>query len=67
MCHRESGLLAELAQELAIEQRQNVWVDGTLRDFEWRFKTASAFLSKKALFSSTFPNWRAKRIENGPS
>lgn len=35
MCHRESGFLAELAQELAMEQRQNVWVDGSLRDFEW--------------------------------
>ncbi|KAJ8599389.1 hypothetical protein CTAYLR_007034, partial [Chrysophaeum taylorii] len=38
MCHRESGLLAELAQELAMGQRQNVWVDGSLRDFEWHAK-----------------------------
>ena len=35
MCHKESGLLAELAQELAMDQSFNVWVDGSLRDFEW--------------------------------
>mmetsp|Transcript_19485 Transcript_19485/g.67574 ORF Transcript_19485/g.67574 Transcript_19485/m.67574 type:complete len:584 (+) Transcript_19485:122-1873(+) len=34
-CHRESGTLAELAQELAMEQRVHVWVDGSLRDFDW--------------------------------
>uniref|UniRef100_A0A6S8CUX6 Zeta toxin domain-containing protein n=3 Tax=Aureoumbra lagunensis TaxID=44058 RepID=A0A6S8CUX6_9STRA len=38
MCHRESGLLAELAQEIAMEQRLHVWVDGSLRDFEWHAK-----------------------------
>ena len=35
LCHRESGTLAELAQELAMDQRVHVWVDGSLRDFDW--------------------------------
>lgn len=35
MCHKESGLLAEMAMELAIESERNVWVDGSLRNFEW--------------------------------
>eukprot|EP00635_Sarcinochrysidales_sp_CCMP3193_P006938 CAMPEP_0118898530 /NCGR_PEP_ID=MMETSP1166-20130328/5479_1 /TAXON_ID=1104430 /ORGANISM="Chrysoreinhardia sp, Strain CCMP3193" /LENGTH=757 /DNA_ID=CAMNT_0006837639 /DNA_START=252 /DNA_END=2525 /DNA_ORIENTATION=+ len=35
MCHKESGFIAELAQELAMDQSLNVWVDGSLRDFEW--------------------------------
>ena len=34
-CHRESGLLAELAQAAAMDAQQNVWVDGSLRDGEW--------------------------------
>ena len=35
LCHRESATLAELAAELAMEQRVHVWVDGSLRDFDW--------------------------------
>ena len=35
MCHRESGLLQELAQEVAMRSNQNVWVDGSLRDGKW--------------------------------
>ncbi|KAK7230203.1 Zeta toxin [Aureococcus anophagefferens] len=31
-CHRESGLLAELTQDVAMQQSQHVWVDGSLRD-----------------------------------
>ena len=34
-CHKESGLLAELAQELAMRHRLHVWVDGSLRDHGW--------------------------------
>eukprot|EP00929_Paragymnodinium_shiwhaense_P118126 TRINITY_DN8984_c0_g1_i1.p1 TRINITY_DN8984_c0_g1~~TRINITY_DN8984_c0_g1_i1.p1 ORF type:complete len:750 (+),score=129.74 TRINITY_DN8984_c0_g1_i1:99-2348(+) len=35
MCHQESGLLQELAQEVALERSQNVWIDGSLRDHVW--------------------------------
>lgn len=31
-CHRESGLLAEITQEVAMVQRQHVWFDGSLRN-----------------------------------
>lgn len=31
-CHRESGLLAEITQEVAMTQRQHVWFDGSLRN-----------------------------------
>jgi len=34
-CHRESGFLQEVAQEVAMRRSQNVWVDGSLRDGEW--------------------------------
>jgi hypothetical protein len=34
-CHRESAFLQEIAQELAMQLRQNVWVDGSLRDADW--------------------------------
>ena len=35
MCHRESGYLQEIAQEVAMRNSQNVWVDGSLRDGNW--------------------------------
>lgn len=35
MCHRESGFLQEIAQEIAMRNSQNVWVDGSLRDGGW--------------------------------
>lgn len=35
MTHRESGYLAEIAQEVAMERRQHVWIDGSLRDAKW--------------------------------
>jgi len=35
LCHKESGLLQELCQEAAMSGRQNVWVDGSLRDGAW--------------------------------
>ena len=34
-CHRESGFLQEIAQEVAMKSSQNVWVDGSLRDGAW--------------------------------
>ena len=35
LCHRESGFVQEIAQEVALRSRQNVWVDGSLRDGHW--------------------------------
>ena len=35
MCHRESGYIQEIAQEVAMRASQNVWVDGSLRDGDW--------------------------------
>ena len=33
--HSESGYLQEIAQEVAMRNSQNVWVDGSLRDGNW--------------------------------
>jgi len=35
LTHRECGYCVELAQEAAMQQSKNVWVDGSLRDREW--------------------------------
>jgi len=35
MCHQESGLLQELCQEVAMTEKRNVWIDGSLGDAEW--------------------------------
>jgi len=35
MCHKESGFLQEIAQEVAMARSQNVWIDGALWDHEW--------------------------------
>eukprot|EP00301_Raphidiophrys_heterophryoidea_P022329 c6513_g1_i2.p1 GENE.c6513_g1_i2~~c6513_g1_i2.p1 ORF type:complete len:622 (+),score=132.55 c6513_g1_i2:100-1866(+) len=35
MCHRESGYIAEIAQQAAMQRRQHVWVDGSLRNGEY--------------------------------
>ncbi|KAJ1458777.1 zeta toxin-domain-containing protein [Pelagophyceae sp. CCMP2097] len=51
LCHAESGLLAELTQELAMRQRQHVWVDGSLRDFQW-------YDQKLAGLRRNFPHYR---------
>ena len=48
---QESGTLAELAQELAMEQRCHVWVDGSLRDFDW-------YAPKIASLRKQFPHYR---------
>ena len=51
LCHRESGTLAELAQALAMDQRCHVWVDGSLRDFDW-------YAPKIASLRKQFPHYR---------
>ncbi|CAN0541055.1 unnamed protein product, partial [Ectocarpus sp. 12 AP-2014] len=35
LTRRESGYLVEIAQEVAMSQMKNVWVDGSLRDSKW--------------------------------
>lgn len=35
MCHKESAFLQQLAQEVAMRARRDVWIDGTLADFGW--------------------------------
>lgn len=34
-CHKESGYLQEIAQEVAMRERQHIWVDGSLSDGDW--------------------------------
>ena len=35
LCHQESGYILEIAQEVALNNCQNVWIDGSLRDWKW--------------------------------
>lgn len=53
MCHRETGFIQEIAQEIAMRKSQNVWVDGSLRDGEWfskvRYLSITVFDSKPCL------------------
>eukprot|EP00565_Helicotheca_tamesis_P005429 CAMPEP_0185738464 /NCGR_PEP_ID=MMETSP1171-20130828/33061_1 /TAXON_ID=374046 /ORGANISM="Helicotheca tamensis, Strain CCMP826" /LENGTH=416 /DNA_ID=CAMNT_0028409719 /DNA_START=125 /DNA_END=1376 /DNA_ORIENTATION=+ len=36
--HAESGYIAEIAAHLAMDNSMNVWVDGSLRNYEWYAK-----------------------------
>jgi len=38
MTHKESGMLQEIAQEVALMGSQNVWIDGSLGDHAWYTK-----------------------------
>lgn len=51
MCHRESAYMQEIAQEAALENSQNIWVDGSLRDGRW-FKKVFTNLRER------FPTYR---------
>lgn len=51
MCHKESGLLQELATELALTRGQNTWIDGSLGDHEW-------FRLEFAKIRQRFPQYR---------
>ena len=35
LCHRESGFIQELCQEVSLRSRQNTWIDGSLGDSAW--------------------------------
>ena len=51
MCHRESGYLQEIVQEVSMMQCQHVWVDGSLRDGQWFSKIFDELRER-------FPNYR---------
>lgn len=34
-CHKESCYIQEIAQEVSFRRKQNIWVDGSLRDAQW--------------------------------
>eukprot|EP00658_Telonema_sp_P-2_P079296 TRINITY_DN7620_c0_g2_i1.p1 TRINITY_DN7620_c0_g2~~TRINITY_DN7620_c0_g2_i1.p1 ORF type:complete len:424 (+),score=123.63 TRINITY_DN7620_c0_g2_i1:479-1750(+) len=34
-CHKESGLMQEIAQEEALQRSRNTWVDGSLGNHQW--------------------------------
>lgn len=38
MCHKESGFLQEIAQEVSLQNNQNTWIDGSLQDSGWYTK-----------------------------
>lgn len=50
-CHKESGYLQEIAQEVSMRERQHIWVDGSLSDGEW-FKKIFEDIRKR------FPHYR---------
>jgi len=35
LTQRESGYCAEIAQEVALQQSKNIWIDGSLHDSDW--------------------------------
>ena len=37
LTHRESGMMAELAQEQALSEGKNIIIDGSLRDWKWYY------------------------------
>jgi len=51
MCHQESGFMQEIAQEAALRNNQNIWVDGSLRDGPW-FEKVFTDIRKR------FPSYR---------
>jgi hypothetical protein len=34
-CHKESGYIAEICQEVSLRSRQNTCIDGSLQDYRW--------------------------------
>ena len=60
LCHRESGFLQEIAQEVAMRASQNVWVDGSLRDSSWYAKVFKGIRRR-------YPNYKLAIFEVGAS
>lgn len=60
LCHLESGFMQEIAQEVAMRNSQNVWIDGSLRDGPW---FAKVFKDLRA----RFPRYQIAIFEIGAS
>mmetsp|Transcript_40435 Transcript_40435/g.93878 ORF Transcript_40435/g.93878 Transcript_40435/m.93878 type:complete len:646 (-) Transcript_40435:89-2026(-) len=50
-CHLESSFMVEIAQAAAMEKKQNIWIDGSLRDADFYHKAFSRI-------RETHPNYR---------
>jgi len=50
MCHKESCLMQEIAQEVALQSGQNVWIDGSLRDGVWFGKVFDSIRARFATY-----------------
>jgi len=51
MTHLESSMLVEIAQEVALRQNMNIWIDGSLSNHEWT-------ISHLRRIRESFPNYR---------
>jgi len=60
LCHQESCLMQEIAQEVAMGGSQNIWVDGSLRDGEWFAKVFCDIRRR-------FPHYKIAIFEIGAS
>ena len=59
-CHRESGMLQEIAQQVAMHNSQNIWIDGSLRDGPW-FEQVFKSIRRR------FPHYKIAIFEIGAS
>jgi hypothetical protein len=50
MTRRESGYLVEIAQHIALNSHKNVWVDGSLRDYDWYSKVFDMLREKWPMY-----------------
>ena len=51
-CHKEAGFLMEVATEVALRRRQNVWLEGRLTDEDLR---TPAWLARQNTFRRRTP------------
>lgn len=51
LTHLESSMLVEIAQEVALQRRMNVWIDGSLSNYDWT-------VSQLRRIRGNFPNYR---------
>lgn len=45
-CHIESGFIGEIVQEVAMRRRQNIWIEGSLRNTDWHAAQIKAIRAK---------------------
>ncbi|CAD7931923.1 unnamed protein product [Amoebophrya sp. A120] len=51
LCHKESGYIAEIAQEVAMKQNLTLWVDGSLHNYEF-------YTKKIAYIRQNYPQYK---------